>query len=95
MAWCVTGVLREWLILCRSLRYGTLIFHEIRRTNERIRIFVETRVIFPTFNDPPGYIPPLSDHTVTVETYYGWTYCLGSSPEPFSVWKTLMCVWLV
>ena len=30
------GVLREWLILCRSLRYGTLIFREIRRTNEGI-----------------------------------------------------------
>ena len=29
-------VLREWLVMCRSLRYGTLIFREFRRTNEGI-----------------------------------------------------------
>ena len=28
------SVLREWLIMRRSLRYGTLIFREFRRTNE-------------------------------------------------------------
>ena len=30
------SVLREWLIMRRSLRYGTLIFREIRGTNEGI-----------------------------------------------------------
>ena len=32
------GVLREWLIMRRSLRYGTLIFREFRRTNEGIKL---------------------------------------------------------
>lgn len=40
----------------------------------------------------PGYIPPLSDVTVIVETCYGWNYCLVPSPGPFSVWKTRICV---
>ena len=31
------SVLREWLIMRRSLRYGTLIFREFRRTNEGIQ----------------------------------------------------------
>ena len=29
-------VLQEWLIMRRSLRYGTLIFREFRRTHEGI-----------------------------------------------------------
>ena len=36
-------MLREWLIMRRSLRYGTLIFYESRRTNEGIDGRLATR----------------------------------------------------
>ena len=40
-------MLREWLIMCRSLRYGTLIFREFRHTNEGIVISIIDCFSFP------------------------------------------------